>query len=153
MLCLIPVFMRFKQRPQRTNLTSLDRIMGIDWLGTLIFTSGVTCLFLALQWGGQTKSWDSATIIGLLVGFAGLALLFAFIQRQTKERSLIPLRLLKQRTVLFGSSYLLLMYMSLSIVSKRILSGINKRSHSSSICTIYRYTSRRFIEHPQRIVA
>jgi MFS family permease len=37
------------------SLPALECLKQMDWIGTLIFRAAFTCLFFALQWGGQTK--------------------------------------------------------------------------------------------------
>ncbi|KAF2806678.1 efflux pump antibiotic resistance protein [Mytilinidion resinicola] len=115
-LVLVPMFIRVRlSNDALRKMPVLVRLRRIDWIGTVLFTGAFTCLFLALQWGGQIKPWKSPEVIGLIVGFALLLGVFVWTQKLMGERSLIPLRLLKQRTVLFGSMYLLLMYLALSV--------------------------------------
>jgi len=56
-------------------------------------------LLLALQWGGTTYPWKSATIIGLFCGF--LATLFVFVAWEYRcgDEAMMPLGLLKRRIV------------------------------------------------------
>ncbi|KAE8327604.1 major facilitator superfamily domain-containing protein [Aspergillus sergii] len=75
------------------------KLQHMDPIGCIVFIGAVCCLLLALQWGGQTKPWHSATIIGLFVGFGLLSTLFVGIQVWRKERALIPLRVLRQRSI------------------------------------------------------
>lgn len=116
--CLIPIFISIRPSYEiERYLPVIHRLSQIDWVGSSVFTGAFVCLFLALQWGGQTKPWNSSEVIGLIIGTVLLLGVFGWIQQCTGERALIPLRLLKQRTVLFGSIYLLLSYLALSIVS------------------------------------
>ena len=78
----------------------------MDIVGTVLFMGAICCLVLALQWGGQIMPWRSANVIGLLVGFGMLTLLFGFVQRKRGEDALIPLRVLRQRSILVGSIFL-----------------------------------------------
>lgn len=80
----------------------------MDPLGCLFFIAAVTCLLLALQWGGQSKSWNSSTIIGLFVGAGLLAGVFGFIQVKRGEKAMIPIRILRQRSILAGGGVLFL---------------------------------------------
>lgn len=59
-------------------------------------------VFLVLQWGGGGYPWNSATIIGLFVGFAVSMLLFILWQMYKGDAALIPLALLKDRSVALG---------------------------------------------------
>lgn len=52
-----------------------------------------------MQWGGATKAWNSATVIGTLVGFGLMTVAFAGIQVwQGEKASLVP-RILKRRVI------------------------------------------------------
>lgn len=117
-LLVVPWLVRPK--PADHSLRKLPiviRLQHIDWLGTVLFTGSFTCLFLALQWGGQTKPWKSSVVIGLLIGFALHLAVFGISQTYAGERSLIPPRMLKQRTVLFGTVYLVMIGLQMAVVS------------------------------------
>ena len=86
----------------------LEKVLQMDPLGTTIIMGGVICFVLALQYGGQTESWSSPTIIGLIVGFVVIFLLFGVWEWFNGERSMIVPRLLVQRPVWVGSVYALL---------------------------------------------
>lgn len=82
-----------------------QKFRQLDPLGTLFFLPGIVCLLLALQWGGTTYSWSNARIIALLVLFGVLMLAFAAVQAWKKETALLPLRILKQRSISSGTFY------------------------------------------------
>lgn len=74
-------------------------LINIDWLGFLFFVSTIIMLLSALQWGGNTYPWNSATIIGLLVGaFAGCVIFLLWENRQGST-ALIPLDLIRNIVV------------------------------------------------------
>ena len=79
----------------------------MDILGTTLFLGTICCLILALQWGGQTLPWKSSKVIGLFVGFGLLATVFGIVQWKRGENAIIPLRILKQRSIFAGSTFLL----------------------------------------------
>jgi hypothetical protein len=56
-------------------------------------------LLLAVQWGGNKHAWKSATVIGLIIGFAGLMACFVYWQWRQGEEASIPLRIAAQRSV------------------------------------------------------
>lgn len=53
----------------------------------------IICYLLALQYGGQTHPWNSGTVIGLLVGFALLLIIFIAWEIFQKDRAMIVPRL------------------------------------------------------------
>ena len=68
----------------------------LDLLGAALLSSGVISLILLTTWGGTEYAWGSATIVGL--GVAGVALIGAFIWRETKAvEPLLPLALFRSR--------------------------------------------------------
>ena len=59
----------------------------------------ITCLVLALQWGGEKYSWSSPTIGGIFGCFAALVLLFVGWEwKLAGPTSILPLGLFKSRT-------------------------------------------------------
>lgn len=91
----------FKAKEQRiTRQPFLQRAAALDHMGTFILLCGFVMFFLALQFGQEVTGWDSARVIGLLVG-AGVAFaLFALWEWWKKDAALIPVRIATQRTVI-----------------------------------------------------
>lgn len=79
------------------------RIAHIDYLGTVLILCATVCILLVCQWGGIKYAWSDSKIIGLIVGFVVLCLAFWVDQYFQGENATIPLRLLRNRTVGFGS--------------------------------------------------
>lgn len=103
---VIAIIVFILKTPASKNTESLKvRIMKLDPFGTAVFLPAVLCLLLALQWGGTTYPWASWRIILLLV-LAGVMLsLFAIIQVMSGDNATIPVRILKQRSVLAGAYF------------------------------------------------
>ncbi|POS74413.1 SGE1 [Diaporthe helianthi] len=102
------LFFIFKTPPQARseadhNAPWREKLLQMDLPGFFISLAAVTCLLLALLWGGTAKRWDSADVIGTLVGFFLLAILFAVVEYYQGERSMVVPRIMKQRLVLVGS--------------------------------------------------
>lgn len=75
----------------------------MDPVGTVLFLGLVCCLLLALTWGGQQYAWDSSQVIGLCVGFGVLLLCFCTWDWKQGDMALIPLRVLRKRSVGMGA--------------------------------------------------
>src|SRR4051812_41760492 len=60
-------------------------------------------LLLALDWGGSSYAWGSATVIGLLCGAFVLFCIFLYWEYNKGSEALIPLALLRNRII--ASSY------------------------------------------------
>jgi Fungal trichothecene efflux pump (TRI12) len=74
-------------------------LLQLDLLGTIVIIGAMTCFLLDTQWGGVTKSWGSADVVGTLVGFGILTVAFIAIQVFLKERASLPPRIIKSRVV------------------------------------------------------
>ncbi|GFJ79181.1 MDR family MFS transporter [Phytohabitans houttuyneae] len=98
---------------------------SVDWLGAALMVAGVSCLLLALSWGGNQYPWGSPTIIGLFVAGGVLAVLFLLQEARTSE-PILPLRLFRRRTfalanaagfilglVMFGSIIFIPLYLQI----------------------------------------
>ena len=104
------IFLTF-QTPQNAKPVEaplLEKIMQMDPAGTFTIIAGTVCFILALQWGGVTKPWNDSTVIGTLVGFVLILILFIAIQWWNGERAIIIGRLLKQRPIAVGMAYIFL---------------------------------------------
>jgi EmrB/QacA subfamily drug resistance transporter len=98
---------------------------AIDWIGAGLLVAGVSCLLLALSWGGNEYAWSSATIIGLFVAGAVLSLLFLLQEGRVAE-PILPLKLFRSPTfalanvagfvlglVMFGSIIFIPLYLQI----------------------------------------
>lgn len=101
------MFLKIKGVPnEERNLTAKMKIQRMDLIGCLTFLGAVSCLLLAFQWGGQSKAWDSPDVIGCLVGAVTIGVLFIYISWKKQDSALIPLRVLKKRSMWTGSMVL-----------------------------------------------
>ncbi|BCB86453.1 MDR family MFS transporter [Phytohabitans suffuscus] len=104
----------FHRRPHR-----------IDWVGAALMVASVSCLLLALSWGGNQYSWGSPTLVGLFVAGGVLALLF-LLQESRASEPILPLDLFRRRTfalanaagfvlglVMFGSIIFIPLYLQI----------------------------------------
>ncbi|KAL2869452.1 MDR family MFS transporter [Aspergillus lucknowensis] len=95
----LALFVRPPKSPMTPSESFGKRIGQLDLLGCALFVPSIIMVFLALQWGGNEHPWNSATIIGLFVGFAGTILLFIPWEIRRGEHAMIPFTLLKGRSV------------------------------------------------------
>ncbi|OJJ44233.1 hypothetical protein ASPZODRAFT_751038 [Penicilliopsis zonata CBS 506.65] len=80
-----------------------EKIENLDLLGTAVFIPMMTCLLLALEWGGITYSWSDLRIIACLVVFGVLFAVFAWRQYRAGDRATLPLRILRNRSIIAGA--------------------------------------------------
>ncbi|RAK74905.1 MDR family MFS transporter [Aspergillus fijiensis CBS 313.89] len=102
-ITIVALVFSFKPPPRDSSTTSpiLHRLKSLDLIGALLFAPSIIMILLALQWGGTSYAWKSATIIGLFIGGAGLGLVFACWQVYKGDGAMIPPRLMTERTMLF----------------------------------------------------
>lgn len=53
----------------RTTRGILRQTLRIDWLGAVLCLGAVTCLVLALQWGGNQRPWNDGGVIAVRPSF------------------------------------------------------------------------------------
>ncbi|TVY88808.1 putative efflux pump [Lachnellula willkommii] len=95
-----------------------EKILNMDPVGVLLIMCLIVCFFLALEKGGQTVSWNSSVVIGLLVGFGAILIVFVIWEFYQGERAALPQRLMKRRALwatstymfFFAGSYFILLY-------------------------------------------
>lgn len=80
--------------------------MRLDPLGTFFFIPSVTCLVLALQWGGSKYPWDSWRVITLLVVAGVAAIAFGVVQVKMPKTASLPVRVITQRSILAGAFFM-----------------------------------------------
>ncbi|GAA5856891.1 hypothetical protein JCM9279_007592 [Rhodotorula babjevae] len=56
--------------PSRSSLAF--RTFALDWIGTILMLGIITCLVLALQWGGVKYAWSAGPVVACFVVFAVL---------------------------------------------------------------------------------
>lgn len=105
-------------RPAQATLK--EKLLQMDLPGTITIMGATVCYLLAMQWGGTTKPWNDGSVIGTLVAFGVLIILFVAIQLYSGDRALLQFRLLKDRTIgasvayifiISGSFFILLYYL------------------------------------------
>jgi MFS transporter, DHA2 family, glioxin efflux transporter len=95
---VIVFFFTTPKAAKPVEATLLEKFLQMDFPGTFTLIAASVCYFLAMQWGGTTKAWSDSEVVGTLVGFALLTILFVAIQYFQKDRALLQARLLKDRT-------------------------------------------------------
>lgn len=98
--------------------TLRQQLAELDLLGSFFFLPAIISLLLALQWGGTKYPWSNGRIIGLLVVFGVLIIVFVGLQWWGQDRATVPPRLAKNRNVwgsawyalAIGAAYFVLIY-------------------------------------------
>ncbi|KAJ4474439.1 ABC transporter [Lentinula aciculospora] len=102
---------------KRSRKDLFHQILHLDYLGATLVAGAVTCLVLALQWGGNTKPWnDKAVIISFV--FAGVCTI-AFIAWEIYlgDGAMVPTQIFKDRSIYAIIAYSFLTRFSLLLFS------------------------------------
>lgn len=81
-----------------------EKLLQMDPLGTVLALGAIISYIIAMQYGGQSRPWNSSEVIGLLVGFVLIAAAFVVWETYAGERAMMPPRLMKQRVVWFNAT-------------------------------------------------
>ena len=105
----------FFSNPERqySHMTFKQRMKEVDLMGAVFLICAIICLLLALQWGGQVYPWKNSKVWGNLLGFGLILAVFIGIQIRQKDRATIPLRVMKQQTVLVSCVFTAFLSMAL----------------------------------------
>ncbi|KAJ3270016.1 hypothetical protein HDV01_000727 [Terramyces sp. JEL0728] len=77
----------------------MSKLHKIDYLGTIVVVSAVTCFLIPLQFGGSEWAWSDAKTIVLFVVSAVLFAIFIFVELKVAHNPLIPAKLFENRSV------------------------------------------------------
>ncbi|KAJ9296564.1 hypothetical protein DTO271G3_5262 [Paecilomyces variotii] len=93
------------QKPKQParEVLRLVFLQKFDLVGFVLFAPASIMLLLALQYGGNSYSWDSATVIGLFCGSAATFVIFALWERHIGIEAMIPGHLVRDKIVLCSS--------------------------------------------------
>lgn len=87
------------------DIPLIRKILQMDPLGFVLIMGSIICLLLTLQWGGVTKLWSSADVIGVLVGFGLLAIAFIVNEVWQGPQAMLTPHILQKREVWTGSLF------------------------------------------------
>ncbi|KNG52495.1 major facilitator superfamily transporter [Stemphylium lycopersici] len=112
--CLF-ILLFFANEPPKTRPNWRGMLRQLDIIGLAFVVGAVVCFILAMQWGGISKAWDSADVIGTLVGFVIFVVLFIVAQWWQGENAMVHSRIIKRRTVAVGSLFAFLINSAFTI--------------------------------------
>ncbi|OJJ48314.1 hypothetical protein ASPZODRAFT_130293 [Penicilliopsis zonata CBS 506.65] len=102
--CLLLLLMRIPEQIEKKPVTQnfMPLLRELDLIGFALFAPACTMFLLALNWGGSTYPWKSATVIGLFCGSFVMACIFAGWQWHRGDRAMIPPIIIGNRLVAAG---------------------------------------------------
>ncbi|SCV73983.1 BQ2448_6413 [Microbotryum intermedium] len=87
-------------KPEDTTMKArLRNTTRMDWVGATLLFAAITCLVLALQWGGNTKPWSNGSVIASLVVAVVLAAASILWQRWLGDRAMVPGKVFKSLSI------------------------------------------------------
>ncbi|KAJ8061944.1 hypothetical protein OCU04_009730 [Sclerotinia nivalis] len=94
-----------------------SRVLELDIIGNILLLGACVMLFIAFQYTEEGDSWSSSKVIGLLVGFGVTMIVFGLWLWYQGDKALVPLDILKQRSVLASCLFSFFIYSALIIHS------------------------------------
>lgn len=88
-----------------TEATLKEKILNMDFPGTILVMGASLAMLLALQYGGQSHPWNSSVVIGLIVGFVAIVLVLIGVEIWQGERAMLTPRLMRKRSVWVNGVY------------------------------------------------
>ncbi|KAF2829511.1 MFS gliotoxin efflux transporter glia [Ophiobolus disseminans] len=115
-IVLVLLFLRIPKHIKPVPATWKEIIGHLDLPGFIVLFASLICLSLALQWGGQTKSWADGSVIATLVFWVVLNVGFFGVEWFQGDRAMMPLRLVKPRLVWANALYCFILNAALFLV-------------------------------------
>ena len=100
---------------EREHLTWTATLHKLDLVGTLFFVPSLAALFIAFNWAGIVYSWGDPKIIALFIVFGILLCAFVLDQIAKGDKAILPLRVLKNRSVIAGFIFSICVASSLTL--------------------------------------
>ena len=105
----VAILIFFFQAPAASKpvkATLREKFLQMDPAGTVVIMAAIICYILALQWGGTTKAWSDSTVIGTLVGFGLLLIVFCIVEWYMGDRALMQPRMIGNRAILVNCLFI-----------------------------------------------
>ncbi|KZL81469.1 hc-toxin efflux carrier toxa [Colletotrichum incanum] len=106
-LAAFVILLTFKtpQAANVVNATLKEKLLHMDFLGTVLVMGASLTLLLALQCAGVTHAWNSNIVIGLFVSFVAMMIALIIIEMWQGERAMLTPRLIRKKTVWVNAVY------------------------------------------------
>ena len=105
---VILVFFTTPAASKPVKASWLEKFLQMDPLGTFTIMAAIICYLLALQWGGVTKAWSDGDVIGVLVAFGVLLIIFCIVEWYMDDRAVLQRSLLGRREIMVTCAYVFL---------------------------------------------
>ncbi|KAI0533591.1 major facilitator superfamily transporter [Xylaria digitata] len=102
---IVLVFFHTPRVAKPAEATLKEKILQLDPLGVALIMGAIISYLLALEYGGQSYAWNSSVVIGLLVGFGIITIVFITWELFQGDRAMIVPWLIRKRSVWPSSLY------------------------------------------------
>ncbi|KAF7889458.1 uncharacterized protein EAF01_010951 [Botrytis porri] len=100
LVCSLVVYYILDRKPHPDHQLPIStKLLKLDPLGFILLLSSMTCLFVAVEFGGISVSWSNSKAWGSVLGFGLLGISFIILQGYQKEKAVISLQTMRQQTV------------------------------------------------------
>lgn len=132
-IAVVIVFFHLPSAAKPPKVGLKGKLLQLDPVGIALAMAAIVCFILGLQYGGNSHSWNSSQVIGLLVGFGILCVALVIWEIFLDEYAMLLPRLFKKRALwsvaphqlfYFGGFILLLYYLPIYFQSIRGASPI-----------------------------
>ena len=97
----------FKAPPRHVPAaTKLEQFLQMDLVGASPLLGSLVCYLMAMRWGGVTFSWTSGPVLGTLITFVALAVVFVAIEWRSKSWAMMQVRFFKQSEIVLNLVYM-----------------------------------------------
>ncbi len=94
---LILIFLKDLPQAKGQKATWRERLLQSDPIGIALIMGAIISFTLAFQYGGQTMPWSDSKVIGLIVGFGVITIVFVIWEVFNQRYAMFPGYLLGQR--------------------------------------------------------
>jgi MFS family permease len=90
---MVLIFFRTPGGAKPVRASWKEKLLQMDLVGVALVMALIVSYLLALEYGGQSKAWNSSVVVGLLVGSFALTVTCVFWEINLGERAMIVPRL------------------------------------------------------------
>ncbi|CDS13166.1 hypothetical protein LRAMOSA05344 [Lichtheimia ramosa] len=83
---------------QDDDLSTWERCKKIDYLGASSIVTAVVCFMIATSLGGNSLPWSDPVVVGCLVAFLVMTIVFCVIEAKVASNPLMPWHIISSRT-------------------------------------------------------
>lgn len=106
-----------KNRSSHAHLPWKQKLAQMDILGTVVFLPALSCLFVALQDGASKYGWSDGRVVALFAVSGALLAGFGYIQYRQGDDATLPIRIIRQRSIITGFVFSFCTSAALNVVS------------------------------------